>query len=746
MHKLYLSLLALLMGWPGFGILVAQPPANDDVCNAIALLVDGTVNNFDNFGSTVQPGEDGTINPPAGNGAGNYAWYETGITNSVWFTFVAPPSGALSIDLCNGGVGTDFDTQVAVYEVGNCNDFNTFTFLGANDDITGDCPGPGDPYASILDITCLTPGNTYYILVDGWVSLPTSADSVGNFGISLNPVPGSALAIDFAQLDPICDGAGGGAAAALVTGGGFPYTYSWSNGSSDSAISDVGPGTYIVTVTDFCDSVLVDSVTLLPSAGTDPLAARAGDDILLCQGSSVELSGMAEGGSARRGRTGFIVSGTAGLGHFKLREPVSTITGIGPVSAPAIYGADFAFGVLFGISDAADQLVAIDTASGSVTVVGPAGKTAGHTWTGLAFDETTGTMYGVSTDVTTSQLYTIDIATGAATPTVTVDLVLPIWLAIDNNGLFYSMDIATDRLYTLDPSTGLATEIGPVGFNANFAQDADFDPETNELYLMSYGTGFSNSVVRLADVTTGYCFALGEVPGGGNVGAFAISGNNVEAYSYTWSPALALSNPFVPNPVASPPVTATYFLTVVDECGAIAMDTLVVNVNEPGTLSLTAVPFNDSTGSVGSATASLSGGSAPFSYLWSNGDTSATTEVSEPGMYVVTVTDAAGCEVTDSIMVDDITAIDPLVAAGIGRMEVFPNPAGDFVKVRLDMVQPVAAQLMLFDAQGRAIEARTLPTSQTATETFDLKRLPAGVYLLKVATPQGHVLTRISHR
>ena len=743
MHKLYVSLLMMLIGGAAMPSLLAQP-VNDDVCNAIALPVDGTTNSYNNFGSTTQPGES-TIAPPLGNGAGNFAWYETTITHSVWFTFVAPPSGALSIDLCNGGVGTDFDTQVAVYEVGDCNNFATFTLRGANDDIIGDCPGPGDQYASILDISCLTPDSTYYILIDGWVSLPTSADSVGNFGISLIPVPGEALAVEFVQLDPVCVGGSNGAVAALVSGGGFPYTYAWSTGSTDSAVTNLGPGTYTLAVTDVCDSVLVDTVVLMPSGGSTPLTAMAGDDVTFCQGNSVELAGMATGGAPRQGRKGYVVSGTLGLANLKLREPVPTTTPIGPVGAAAVFAADFAFGVLYGLSDAADQLVAIDTASGATTVVGGAGKISGHTWTGLAFDQTTNTLYGISTNVTTSQLYTLDPGVGTATPTVTVDMVLPIWLAIDTNGVMYSLDIATDRLYTIDPTTGLSTEIGPTGFNANFAQDADFDPETNELYLLSYGTGFATSVMRIADVNTGYCFVLGDVPGAGNATGFAISENNVAPFSYTWSPALALSNPFIANPVASPPATSTYTLTVVDECGAISSDAIVVNVGEPGTLSLSSQPFNDSTGVVGSATASVTGGTSPFTYLWSNGDTTATTQVSAPGTYSVVVTDAAGCTLEDNVEVSDITAIDPLLAAGIGALHVYPNPAGDHVTVQMELVQASEVALTLFDARGQTLMQRQLGRTLATETSLDLQSLPTGVYLLRVVTAQGQFLTRISH-
>ena len=48
-------------------------------------------------------------------------------------------------------------------------------------------------------------------------------------------------------------------------------------------------------------------------------------------------------------------------------------------------------------------------------------------------------------------------------------------------------------------------------------------------------------------------------------------------------------------------------------------------------------------GNTGSATANVTGGTAPFMYDWSNGTNGQTTSNLAPGMYSVTVTDAAGC-------------------------------------------------------------------------------------------------------
>jgi len=47
-------------------------------------------------------------------------------------------------------------------------------------------------------------------------------------------------------------------------------------------------------------------------------------------------------------------------------------------------------------------------------------------------------------------------------------------------------------------------------------------------------------------------------------------------------------------------------------------------------------------------TANVTGGTAPYTYLWSNGDTGIMTELTAEGLYVVSVTDANGCIAVDS--------------------------------------------------------------------------------------------------
>lgn len=145
---------------------LCQFPDNDDICEAMNLTVNAPAVTVNNELATVQENESSTTNLGGNDPESDclYAWCDGTLDNTLWFTFTAPATGAVMISTC---FETTFDTQVALCEVGNCNDFGTVTYLAANDDMDGGCT-VGDQYASELIATGLTPGNVYHIQTDGW--------------------------------------------------------------------------------------------------------------------------------------------------------------------------------------------------------------------------------------------------------------------------------------------------------------------------------------------------------------------------------------------------------------------------------------------------------------------------------------------------------------------------------------------------------------------------------------------------
>ncbi|MBL4577517.1 MAG: T9SS type A sorting domain-containing protein [Flavobacteriales bacterium] len=123
-------------------------------------------------------------------------------------------------------------------------------------------------------------------------------------------------------------------------------------------------------------------------------------------------------------------------------------------------------------------------------------------------------------------------------------------------------------------------------------------------------------------------------------------------YTFLWSNGQT-SNPSINL------CSGTYCLTITDQNGCI--DTACVTVTEPSAI-MTTTTENDVScyaGCDGSTTASVSGGTTPYTYLWNdpNLQTTITADSLCVGMYAVTIVDSAGCTALDSAIVSEPLAL-----------------------------------------------------------------------------------------
>gem|GEM_PF-744659 len=160
-------------------------PLNDDICNAEVLgtvPTGGTINNgvtYTNYCSTVEPSEP---NPSAYNP-----------DNTVWFTFVAPPSGNATIDLDNQG-GVDLQVGVFFANSGGCS--------GTMIEHDSDYDGGGVLFDESLSLECLIVGRTYYVQVDGEDNGGLIGGAMGDFTIEISDDGGATV---FPYNDTICN-------------------------------------------------------------------------------------------------------------------------------------------------------------------------------------------------------------------------------------------------------------------------------------------------------------------------------------------------------------------------------------------------------------------------------------------------------------------------------------------------------------------------------------------------------------
>lgn len=134
----------------------------------------------------------------------------------------------------------------------------------------------------------------------------------------------------------------------------------------------------------------------------------------------------------------------------------------------------------------------------------------------------------------------------------------------------------------------------------------------------------------------------------------------------------------------------TYTLTVTDANGCTIVRMVAVLPGNCGiTTNFIATPVICNGQSNGSATIVLNGGSGPFSYLWSSGDTTATAPMLAAGTYTVSVVDANGCELFDEVTINQPPALS-LQLDSVVNTTCANAPEGSATVIAGGGVNPVA--------------------------------------------------------
>lgn len=158
------------------------------------------------------------------------------------------------------------------------------------------------------------------------------------------------------------------------------------------------------------------------------------------------------------------------------------------------------------------------------------------------------------------------------------------------------------------------------------------------------------------------------------------------------------------NGVQQPPVTTSsspYIITAT-QAGTYTLVSVKSIDSDPdcagtvmGAVTLTEVTLNPSATTVaaicgqdnGSVNFSITGGNAPYTYIWSSGQTTQDLSNVPPGIYDITVTDDNGCSTTFKATVDDVISNPTLTAAvtnnttcinGNGAIDLSVSPTGTY--------------------------------------------------------------------
>lgn len=204
----------------------------------------------------------------------------------------------------------------------------------------------------------------------------------------------------------------------------------------------------------------------------------------------------------------------------------------------------------------------------------------------------------------------------------------------------------------------------------------------------------------------------------GSIAATA-TGGNASGYSYSWTGGLS-------GATVSSLASGNYTVTAHDGNGCTATSQFTVTQlnSVAATLSVTQPTWNVATGTA--TVANVTGGTSPYTELWSNSTTGATASGLVPGTYTVTVTDSRGCDQVDTVIITKSNGINNVTADF--EFSIYPNPAKTAVVVVIQNAFS-DANISLRDMLGQTLLRRTATAAQT---TLDLTSFTEGVYFVEV--------------
>lgn len=217
------------------------------------------------------------------------------------------------------------------------------------------------------------------------------------------------------------------------------------------------------------------------------------------------------------------------------------------------------------------------------------------------------------------------------------------------------------------------------------------------------------------------------------IGTFTTSG---PIENFHWYSDAALTNLLVIAEEYTPIVTnvGTYFYYVNNVNGNCVSAPAMIqyNIHEVPQTSLLITP--QTSGNNGAIDLSVSGGLAPYSYLWSNNQTTQDLNGLSAGSYTVLVTDAHGCTSSETGIVQNQVGIIELNSLD---WTIHPNPT--FGRIFLNIASDSKVSVRLLDANGRLIEDYGTNIHQNQLE-LDVQ---PGVYFLEATDGNSRGIKRI---
>lgn len=607
-----------------------------------------------------------TASATGGNGNLSYLW-SNGDTTAAISALVAG-SYTLTVTDTNACVYDSvivvMDSITALTAVPNIIDENCSDGLGA---ISITVSGGATPYSyswsngSMTATTGVTSAGTYSVTFTDANGCTGSADSL----VISNVVPNTVFSSSI--TNEIC-GNGSGLVSASASGGNAPYTYVWSTGSTSTVISGLSAGTYTITSTD--GSGCVDSATYSVIDTTIVITASTAVTQATCGNTNGSITVTPTNGAPVYGYAWSNGQAGAALTNLDSATYIVTITdgnGCTGVDTTVITNTQ---GVTVSTSSTQSNC---GSADGDATATPTTGTSPySFLWDAAAGNQTTAMATGLS-----AGSYDV-VVTDANTCTVSATVSIS-----DASSLNGTNTAATDA--TCGASDGSAS-ITPTGgvLPYTYTWDASAGGQSTQtatgLTIGSYNVSVEDSVGCLFanNITVGgsaaVVFNISSVPtncGATDGSATASVTSGAGTITYMWSDGQTTQT-------ATGLGQGMISVVVTDTNTCSSTDSVLVSANSIPTIdSSTIVDASCNGGSDGSIATTISGGTAPYTYIWTdNNDTTNTASSTmsgslSAGIYDLVLTDNTGCLVNFSDTVGEpdslsagFTATEPLCNGG----------------------------------------------------------------------------------
>lgn len=507
-----------------------------------------------------------------------------------------------------------------------------------------------------------------------------------------------------------------GGPTAFCQGGNVTLTSSqssgntWSNTETAAAITASQAGSYTVTYTDANGCSATSAPTVVTVHANPAPSITASGATIFCEGGNVTLTS-----SQSTGNTWSNTETTASITVSQGGSYSVTVTDNNGCSgtSPAI---------TVNVNDNPEPVITANGPTtfcegGSVTI--SSSEASGNLW---STGETTGTITVESGQAITVIVTDANGCTGTSNTITTTETsaFTPVITASGPTTFCQGGSVTI----TSSETSGNVWSTGATGNSITVTQTSNITLTSTA----SCATGASNAIAVTvhANPATPTIAASGPATfcQGGNVTlTSSASSGNVWSNSAT-SNAITVSQ------------SGSYSVTVTDNNGCSATSAIqAVTVNPvpvaaaslTGAITITATPAGQSYQWISCP------GNQPV-----NGATAATFNATANGSYAVIVTNASGCKDTSACV--QVTKVGLTELESASGISFFPNPSDGMITIggETDML----ADIVVYDASGKVLVQKRAETGQQ----IDLSAFNAGIYLIKVLSPSGTSLHRITLR